>query len=284
MQLAAMPVQQSEFPIVGGVFDDGLSFKEAVEILIAAKRAANRRENYLKSLRLYLEQFSRGRENQPLSVFSTADVEDWMNRYPGANARQTWLNRLSTLFSFAVRRGFIKSNPCDRIDRVTVDRTPPAILKPEQVEKLLQACPTVCRPYFILAVFAGIRPEEIMRLNWTAVDLETKTVRVEGKTRQRRIVPLEPKAVALLSRCPLRAGNVTPSASTLRRFKRRARVILGLERFPQDLFRHTAASYLLALHKDAGKVATMLGNSGSVLLRHYHEPVTQADCERFWNL
>jgi hypothetical protein len=57
-----------------------------------------------------------------------------------------------------------------------------------------------------------------------------------------------------------------------------------MAKFPQDLFRHTAASYLLALHGDAGKVATMLGNSSSVLLRHYHEPVNKADCDRFWSI
>ena len=66
---------------------------------------------------------------------------------------------------------------------------------------------------------------------------------------------------------------MSPSLSTLRQFKLRACAALGLSRWPQDLLRHTAASYLLALHGDAGKVATMLGNSSSVLLTHYHEPV-----------
>jgi len=266
------------------VFDESITIIDAIGKLLAAKKTANLRSNYVDSLKFYNTKFAKGREQTPLNQFTFKDVEAWLAQFENANARQTWLNRISTLFSFAVRRGWIAANPCDRIDRVRVDHNPPAILTPKQAGALLALVPTLSRPYLILTLFAGIRPEEVMRLDWSAINLETKTVRVEGKTRQRRIVPLEPNAAALLAGCPLRRGSVTPSLATLRRFKRRARAALGLAKFPQDLFRHTAASYLLALHGDAGKVATMLGNSSSVLLRHYHEPVSQADCALFWAL
>jgi len=191
-------------------------------------------------------------------------------------------SRLSPLFSFCVRKGFITSNPCDRVERVSVDLLPPVILTPAQADLMLKIVPTLCRPYLILAMFAGIRPEEITRMDWAAVNLETKTAKVDGKTRRRRIVPLEPKAVALLAGCPLQRGPVAPSNSTLRRFKNKARAALGLKRFPQDLLRHTFASYALALHKDAGKVSTSMGNSSAVMLSHYHEPVSALDCAAFW--
>ena len=123
-----------------------------------------------------------------------------------------------------------------------------------------------------------------MRLDWQEVNLETKTVFVDGKTRRRRIVPLEPPALAWLAAHPLRSGPVAPSAATLARWKGRARAALGLARFPQDLLRHTAASYLLARHEDAGKVALLLGNSEKVLLTHYHQPVTSSAAQAFWAL
>ena len=259
-----------------------VSAQSVINELLAAKRAANCRERYVKSLHFYLRQFFRGRENQPLAEFASAEVEAWMNKYPSPWTRRSWLSRLSALFSFAARRGHIAENPCKRIEGVRVDIQPPKILTPAQADLLLNVCPTLCRPYLILGLFAGIRPEEIMRLDWSAIDLHTATARVDGKTRRRRIVNLEPRAAALLAGCPLRSGPVSPSLSTLRRFKRRACAALGLSRWPQDLLRHTAASYLLALHGDAGKVATMLGNSSSVLLTHYHEPVMPGDCQIFW--
>lgn len=78
--------------------------------------------------------------------------------------------------------------------------------------------------------------------------------------------------------------QLAPHYSRVRRWKDVARNNIGFDRWPQDLLRHTAASYLLALYGDAGKVAARLGNSSSVLLSHYHQPVTQADCEKFWSL
>jgi len=269
----ALPLSRAGFSV---------SFAQAARELIAAKTAANRRPRYVTSLRYYLAQFSKGRENLPLENFTPAEIEAWLNRYPGAYARQTWLNRLSTLFSFAVRRGYLLANPCVRIERVSVDRPPPLILTPGQAQTALRVIPALARPYFILGLFAGIRPEEIERMDWSQIDLVTKTVRVDGKTRQRRIVPLEPRAVELLNGCVLKRGPVAPAHITLCRVKRKVRNALGLKKWPQDLLRHTAASYLLALHGDAGRVATRLGNSPAVLLTHYHEPVTAADCAEFW--
>ena len=272
--------KQANMATAGGYFGVG----QCVEELLKAKRVANRTTRYTDSLASYLKKFCSGRETKPICEFSLADIEEWLARYNSPYTRQTWLNRISTLFSFAVRRGYVTSNPCDRVERVTVDKKAPQILTPAQAKEVYAACPTICRPYLVLALYAGIRPEETMRLNWGSINLETKTVAVEGKTRRRRLVPLEPIAVELLSRHPLKSGPVSPSLSTLRRWKDTVRQIIGASKFPQDLLRHTAASYLLAKYEDAGKVSMWLGNSSKILLAHYHNPVSQADCAVFWKV
>lgn len=279
-QQRARIAQPELIPAGGGV---PFSFAAVLKQLLEAKKAANRKRCYLSSLAHYLGRFGKDREQRPIADFSTADVEVWLKQFPHDATRQTWLNRISTLFAFAVRRGWLAQNPCAMIERVTVDRRAPYILTPSQVNAVLALVPNVCRAYLVLGVFVGIRPEELLRLNWRDVDLTTRTVTVNhAKTRRRRIVPLEPRAVALLQACPLRSGPVSPSNSTVRRFKRVARVALGLKSWPSDLLRHTAASYLLALLGDAGKVATRLGNSSAVLLAHYHNPVKAEDCAKFW--
>ena len=264
--------------------DDGVvSVAEAVKELLQAKRGANLRPVYITSLAGYLARFAKGRETRAVESVTTAEVEEFLSQFKNPNSRATWLNRVSTLFAFAVRRDFISKNPCAALERITVDRRAPFILSPAQAETLLRVAPTLCKPYLVLGLFAGIRPAELLRLKWADVCLETQTVKVnEAKTRRRRIVPLHARAVALLAACPLRTGAIAPSNMTVRRFKRQGRVALGLPSWPSDLLRHTAASYLLALHGDAGKVATMLGNSSSVLLSHYHQPVRQEDCSAFW--
>ena len=281
--LILQTVGQLDLPGVSPGGFDIPTLADTIALLCATKTAANRRAVYIKNVRWMLNRFAAGREARLISDFTAAEIETWLNQFPSAGYRATWLNRISTLFAFAVRRDFILKNPCDKIERITIDRAAPKILSPAQVEILLSVTPTVCRAYVILGTFAGIRPDELLKMDWQDVNLETKTATVnDAKTRRRRIVNLVPRAVALLAGCPLRRGAIAPSNSTVRRFKRRACAALGLKAWPKDLLRHTAASYLLALHGDAGKVATMLGNSSSILLQHYHEPVINGDCGHFW--
>ncbi len=250
--------------------------------LILAKRSSGRREVYLKSLDHYLHRFAKDRDGLAIEDITTAQVEEFLVKCINGNTRATWLNRISTLFSFAVKRGFISKNPCDNVERSRIDRKAPSILSPDQAVQLLGLCPSLCRPYLILGLYAGIRPDELYHIDWKDVNFETSTVCVNHtKTRRRRIVPLEPIAVKLLSEHPVKTGPVAPSLSTVRRFKRMATGICG-GAWQADLLRHTAASYLLALHGDAGKVSLTLGNSSKILLTHYHTPVSQADCKAFW--
>lgn len=265
----------------------GVTVPQAVAQLLAAKRIANRRPVYVKSLSHYLSRFATGCGVALISQLTPAVIEKWLSQFPSPSSRQTWLNRISTFCAFCVRRDFLQFNPCDKIERVTVDHKPPIIFTVEQTRLLLKTCPTVCKPWLVLTTFAGIRPDgEIGKVEWEHIDLDTATARIDfPKVRKhRRIVPLEPIVVKLLREHPIKKGLVAPSRSTLRRFKRKMRALLGFDKWPQDVTRHTAASYLVALHKDAGKVAAMLGNSTSILMSHYHEPVNAPDCAAFWSL
>ena len=278
---AAKQFQQPQLPAKYG---GGIGISLVIDELLVAKRNANRRERYVTSLNHYLRQFSKGQEQRAISDFTYSDVEKWMAKYPSAVTRRTWLSRLSPLFAFAVRRRYIAANPCDQIERVTVDRKPPLILTPAQSRELLAACPTVMKPYLILGMFAGIRPEEIARLDWSQINLAEGTVLVDGKTRRQRLVKLEPRMVAALVKHPLKTGPVTPSNSTVDRWRVTSRRLLGLAKWPQDLLRHTAASYLLALKKDAAAVALTLGNSVKILMSTYVVPVSQSDSDVFWDV
>lgn len=282
--IAEIKVSQPVQMEIGGC--ESVSISRCVDELLVAKRGGNKTERYVKSLEHYLRQFSVGRESRAILDFTFSDVESWMAKYPNADTRRTWLSRVSALFAFCVRRGYCDRNPCDRIEPVTCDRKPPCIVTPCQSRKLLAAAPVVMRPYIVLGMFAGIRPEELTRLNWSHINLETATVNIDfPKVRgRRRIVPLDPLAVTLLKQHPLPRGAVAPCRATICRWRKRARALLGLDKWPQDLFRHTAASYLLAKHQDAAKVALWLGNSVKVLMSHYIVPVSANDCEAFWNL
>ncbi len=69
---------------------------------------------------------------------------------------------------------------------------------------------------------------------------------------------------------------------TRRRWLGQACRVLGIPAWPQDVMRHTAASMLLARHKDAGRVAHMLGNSARILETNYKQLVNDSDAAAFW--
>lgn len=261
-----------------------ITLRAAIDEVIAAKQTAGLHTHSIHVLRHVLNDFAKGREQKSLEAINAKEIEDWL----ATKKVKPWtklsnVSRLSSLFSYHVRRDNIGTNPCRKLERIKIEHRAPIILTPEQADTLLKYTPREFRAYVILGLFAGIRPEETQRLTWADICLETKTVTVNlAKTRRRRIVPLEPRAVALLEKCTPKKGNVAPSQATVGRFKREVREALGLDSWPQDLLRHTAASYLLALIGDVGKVAARLGNSSSILLTHYHQPVKQSDCEKFW--
>lgn len=194
------------------------------------------------------------------------------------------MSRLSTLFSFCKKRGWIDENPCDRIERVRIDGKTPPILTPEQCDRLLRGAPTVCLPYFTLCLFCGIRPSECQRLTWSDINLEKKFVSVSAaasKVRQRRIVPIPDRAVKILEAFPIKIGLVAPSLSTIRRSRKRLLEITG-GKWNSDLLRHTAISYALARHEDLGKVSTWMGNSPTIIKRHYDGMASKEDSDRFY--
>ena len=171
-----------------------VTLSRAVVELVEAKRKANRRPIYVKSLKGYLARFTRGRENVQLASIGVPEVEAWVNRYTAQYSRQTQLNRVNVLFSFAERRGWLKENPCRRVERTSIDHRPPFIFGVEQTKTLLRW--TVnnkprCVPYLALALFCGIRPTELQGMTWEAVNLEQGIVTIDAtvsKVRSRRIV------------------------------------------------------------------------------------------------
>ncbi len=262
--------------------------REIVAECIGAKERANRRKDYIKQLKWALTRFLKGREDQDPRLISPADIEAFFLTCGfSARTRATFITRLGALFSWAEQRGYVQFNPVKRLDRITIDRKPPRILSPKEAEDLLQITrkhdPGML-PYIVVGLFAGVRPNEMDRLTWRDIDLNRAIITIDAaasKTRRRRIVPLHPKAVYWLWKCEL--GFPFAPNNKKKRLPRIAKR-LGWDLWHHDLLRHSAASFLIALHKDAAKVSLMLGNSPAILLSRYMELVSDECCKLFWSI
>lgn len=266
---------------------------------LSHKEKANRRPEYLKTLRSYMNRFISGRESDPVSSVTPEVVEDWFNRRNEAPSGQcSAIGRLSSFFSFCERKRYIESNPMRRIERPYVERKPPTILSPDEATNLLTAtyvCKRDMLGFIALGLFCGIRPFELMNMTWNDVSIEPMDIKdlkgfglanvsaAASKVRRRRIVPIHPTALAWLNLCDIKKED------EIVRHTRTQWITKGLAEksgiaWSHDILRHTAASYLLAQYEDCGRVAHWLGNSPNILLNHYYQLVQPSDCAAFWSI
>ena len=196
-------------------------------------------------------------------------------------------NRVSILLSFAVRRDYRASNPCARLEQVTPPAKTPQILTPQELEICSRWFASNPRAlgWFALSALAGLRPHEAQQTTWGNINTEEGWIRVEAQTskiRQRRVV-YPPKPALAWLRAARALGATLPLNTTQRFCAVRGLVeALGWPTWKQDVTRHSAATYMLATSESAAAVANTLGNSESILRRHYLALVTRPQAEAFW--
>ncbi|MCE0483216.1 MAG: tyrosine-type recombinase/integrase [Methylacidiphilales bacterium] len=200
------------------------------------------------------------------------------------------LRVLSAFFSWCGQtpREWIKTNPAAKVPRESIGAGEVALYAPDEVKRILAASPDDLLPHFLFGFFAGIRPEELERLQWEHVNIAEGHIEMPAsitKTATRRVVAIDPTLSAWLrsyiSRRGIPRGNVTP-LKNLRRRLRATRKAAKVETI-QDGMRHSYASYWLAVNKDEHRLRENLGHrSSDELWDHYHRACTEKEAKQFW--
>jgi integrase/recombinase XerC len=105
------------------------------------------------------------------------------------------LAAVRSLFRFACREGLLGANPAQPVRTPKVPKTLPRHLRPGEVEGLLEAetneGPLAHRDRALLELLyaAGLRVSELVGLDWHAIDLSARVLRVRGKGGKERMVP-----------------------------------------------------------------------------------------------
>ncbi len=280
--------QEVRKQVAGG----SMTLSKAVEALVAAKRQAKRSKRHVGNLEWYLGAFIKGREDKAVTSIGPDDIKAWFaERKESPTSERGHVALLSTLFGFCWRMKWISENPVTRVERVSVARAVPHVFTWRQSARAVlwvRRHKPEFLAWFALCAFCGLRPEsEADRVTWDDIDLERgRIILRQTKTGRPRVLDLEfcPPALPWL-RLANDLGSPLPlTPITRRRYLRKLRTEMRLERWPQDVLRHTAASNLLAHHQDAGKVAAFLGNSAGILLRHYKALVFREDAKKWMEL
>ena len=259
------------------------SIGDAVTLFLAS-RSSGYRAAYITHLATILNRFARGREQLSVSSLSSEDIVSFLNPSKYAPATiQGMRRRLAVFFAWCLKHGVIASNPMVTVEFARVSRSAPKILSVEQSERLMR-CAEQDEPGFLrflaLALFCGIRPEEIRRLKDDDIKVGRGFVEIgsdASKVGARRLVSIPENARGWIAR----PGPLVPVGFWKRLRKLRSKAIVP---WSCDILRHTAASMMLARDKDAASVALELGNSPEILFRHYRELVTNEEAVRFWSI
>lgn len=193
---------------------------------------------------------------------------------------------LRTFYRFLVERHGLKDNPLKQVQLPKLDKKLPVVLNPRQIDSLLTAPMKMeksdkapkwmpKRDAAILELFysSGLRLSELALLDVAAIDPYNETVRVFGKGRKERIVPVGALALEAIQQYRHAAAvNAGPLFINKSRKRLSARSVwLSLKRYldhagiPANIsphkLRHSFATHLLDAGADLRSVQTLLGHA-----------------------
>lgn len=247
-------------------------------------------EDYRRQTKQCLNRFP-ALHDRPLTEIDPKMVAAGTEAMPPA-MKNAFLRILCAFFSWCAEtpREWVKTNPAatDKVKRESLSKREVLIYQPDEVKRLLAAAPDDLLPFFAFGFFAGIRPQELKRLDWSHLNLEEKAIVLPAnltKTATRRVITVEPTLSAWLewyvSKHGIQQGLVTDSTNLRKRLDavRTAAKVQNI----QDGARHSYSSYWLAVNKDEHRLRENLGHrSSDELWDHYHKACTEKEARKFW--
>lgn len=194
------------------------------------------------------------------------------------------ISAIKSFFKFAHKRGFIRKNNATLVPTPKLERKLPSFLLKDEVSSVLDSLdikdPIQARNHALIELLysSGLRISEALNIKIFDIDFSRKSVRVMGKGRKERIVPIGSKAIeSLKNYLKLRNLLTTDRQESILFLSKSGarlnpvdayRVINKLlktktespQKSPHTL-RHTFATHLLDNGADIQSVSEMLGHS-----------------------
>ena len=209
------------------------------------------------------------------------------------------LSALRAFYRFLRQRKLVEEDPCASFGNPKLPKIHPKVLNVDQaihlVETTVDPDPEGLRDLALLEVLygSGLRVSEALGLDFAHVDLDQKLVRVLGKGRKERVVPLTGPAAERLGRYLEQRGAFGPAARDQAIFlgKRGGRLSRKqADRIVKEMalrsgapcsisphtLRHSFATHMLQAGADLRSVQEMLGHSRiSTTQRYTHLDLAQ---------
>jgi len=196
---------------------------------------------------------------------------------------------LQNFFNWAKFRGYHDANPAAHwVKEIEVKKGSVMYYTTTQIEAIMRLAMRVenkqMTAYFALAIFGGIRPEELEKMSWGKnVDMDTKEIFIPfdiSKTKADRRFTMSDTLYAWMQFCK-ETKPLVPTEN-LRNIRKK---ITNKLPFGSDLirdgYRHTFATFHYAENKNYELLRWIMGNSPGVIQRHYKGTISQTEIAKF---
>lgn len=264
-----------------------MDLKGACDACIESKKRSGKRETYIRVLTIHLNSFRKKfKDGTSLHTIKAVDIEEWLNeKHPNGKlwkqaTKKSVLLDIQTLFAFAIKRGWCKTNPCESVEEIKLDAKPPEIFTVDECKRFMAAVKKIAPhliSYFALQLYGGLRASEAAQI--TPASFKDGSVEVTGlaaKTRQRRLVTINPTLAKWLKIKKAQQQYREATDSEWSAIKSEAKLV-----WKKNGLRHSFVSYSLPKF-GIQRTAMEAGHSEQMLFKHYRALVTPREAWVFW--
>lgn len=153
-------------------------------------------DNTYMSYKDNLYKFYKAIPNKNLLTISTNEIRDFLyNSGVSARTRAHYLTVINSFYQYLINNNLRKDNPVETIKLPKLAKKLPNFLTVEEVDKLLNITPTKPIDYRNIAMLetlyaSGLRVSELVNLKISNIDFNECILRIYGKGKKERIVPI----------------------------------------------------------------------------------------------
>lgn len=252
--------------------------------------------HHLRTVTGHLKRFARAHGTVPVDKVNRSHIEAHLQKYDQPKTFRNHLGSLRALFEWAKDVEMLPDelrNVASRVHPPKLQVIDPEFYSPEEMRRLLLTAarePRECgwvAALVVLSGFVGMRCEEVLRINWGSVDLDSKVVRLSSsitKTMRRRIALIPDNALEWLK--PLKElGQIVPPnmARNAHRATGEVSKKAGVK-WKHNGLRHSYITYAMAGARNVHEVCEQVGNTPSVLQTSYKGLALPAEAAEWFNI
>ena len=280
--------------------EDFIKVRKPLTEAKAGKRA-QLSPNYVSSINLWLRGFATTFPSQAVCDLTKEHLNLFMQKFStqSPKSRNHYRGAIKQFLKWCTKQDYLSRThrllEADSMATEVWDIEDIDYYRPQELQSLLEKsgkAPVANNPDFrallpVLALrgLAGLRLEEILRLDWADVwrvagNVEVKALK--AKTRSRRLVEIGVALAAWLK--PYQNCSGAIFADTKQNYHQAFRALRESLTIPErnNGFRHGFCTYHFALHANENLTAQQSGNSPKMIHEHYKGLATKAEAENWF--